>query len=307
MDHRSVKTFRVYMQARQAYREQDFPSAIDKLIRIPVRLQNRDVNHLLVKSLYHDHKYQLAEDFMMPTLNTYPDSWALVRLMLQVFIKNHDFIKAREAVAVFNNAPVKRKSLLLIRKAESAVQRTDLKGIQRLTDRFYHLADQSFVKQRRIWAQAMKLPLSDFVKIARRLLVDPFLRPLMRLSVLEVLRKVKISGKVEYRGLDHRRYDIKIDQLVGLTRMRSYRQVMRIVDRGYSANPVNALILKQNLRLELSYLYPFDDQKIRSPQLWVKIADLMLKGEQPLLNNARVKRIYALQLKLNRLTDQLKR
>lgn len=307
MNQKSSNSFRIYIQARKAYQKHNFSLAIKKLIRIPVRLQNRDVNHLLVKSLYNRHRYHSAEAFMMVAINTYTENWALARLMLQIFVKNRDFIRGREVVAVFNSDQIKQKAYLMIGRAEALDQRTNLKGIRHLVSRFYHLADQSFIKQRRIRSRALKLPLSDFLKVAKPLLMDPFLHPLMRLSILEVLCKVGIKGVINYRWLNGRVYPIRVDQLDDLTRMNSYRQIVRIVDQDYSANPVNALILKQNLRLELSYLYPFTDREVKLPRLWVRIAYLMLRGESPLPANKRGKRIYRLQRKLNRMTSRLKK
>lgn len=305
MDLTKLQLFKTYQKARDAFNQHQYHTCCELLLKVLPQTKNSDINHLLARALYRDQHYSQAKKIIELDLDSYRDDENSFRLMLRILLKNCEFIRCREIAVTIKDPHLAFEIRDLIHKSEAADLKKDPKKIQKMANQFYHLANQSLIHQRMVFARALTLPGKEFVSIAVELLNDPFLKPIMRLSVLDTLRKLRFSQNVRYRWLNNKIYDLKPASLLDLVNMRSYQQVMQIVETEYAENPTDMLLLLQNLRLELSYLYPFNDQVIQNPRLWVKIAALRIKGQQPDLNQRESRKIYEWQVKLNHLTQNL--
>lgn len=299
------KTFDQYLSARNDFAQGKYKLASKKLLPINMVTDNNDVNHLLLLSLYYQKDYQAAERILFQDINFYTSNTKLTYLMIKVLLKNNEFISCYEIISPFQNKTLKKNLLKMIKYREKLVIVRESKRLSTIEKRFYHLSGVSLIRQRIILKEAQQLPLKRFIMIAKGLLIDPFLAPIMRLSILDIFRKIGFYGKLKFRWIDKRVYLININKLVDLTDTVSYQKVMKIIESKYFHNPSRMVILKQILRLDLSYLYPFNDQKIKDPSSWVQIAALRLQGKQPLFINSYIKSIYFLQVKLERLTKAL--
>lgn len=298
------QAFKKYLSARDDYSRGHYKLAIDKLVSLDLITKNDDVNHLLVACLYRQKSYQDAEQVLLSDVNSYTTQDKLIKLMVNVLLKNHEFIICREIVASFKASPLKtRLNQQIIYQEATFDDQTKL--VKRLAKRFYHLSNFSLIQQRIVFRKSQKLPLKTFLKISKTLLVDPFLAPIMRLSILDALRKMDLEIKIKYRWINDQVYLINVGDLQAVTDTRSYHQVIKVVNDRYYHDPQQTLALKQNLRLGLSYLYPFNDREIKDPQLWVRIAVLRMQGKQPEFKNLKIKQIYYLQVKLDQLTKNL--
>ena len=303
----SQRFFSNYLAARRDYRNHRNHSAIQKLLKLDQQVDNADVNHLLVKTLVRLNNYSLARVYVLARVNSYLANAALTRLMIRVLLKNYDFIRCREILTTFKRSALQKSLLSEVGLAENRFRASHRHALLNGMRRFYHLAGNSLIKQRLIFQQALCLPLNEYLRIAKRLLVDPFLRIIMRVSILDTVRKLDLRIKLRYRWLDQKDYWVDLARLTDLTRTESYRQVMKIADDFGDGNPVHLRLLKQNLRLQLTYLYPFNDAKIHSPSDWVQVASLRINGQQPDASNHKLRQIYFEQAKLNRITNDLAR
>lgn len=297
--------FHRYVSARKDFLHGKYKLAIKKLSPVSLISDNSDANHLLVDSLYHQHDYSEAERVLLTEINSYTSSNDLVKLMINVLLKNNEFIICYEIVASFRDDNLKQRCLHKIKFRETNLIANRPKLVSNIAKKFYHLSSVSIIRQRIRLKRAQHLPLSRFIEISRILLVDPFLVPIMRLSILDIFRKINLKLKLRYRWIDNQIYVLSTSNLNDLTETKSYRRIMKIIKSRYFHDPSRMIALKQILRLDLSYLYPFNDQKVCEYSLWVKIAELRLRGEQPAFINQRIKSIYLLQVKLNRLTKNL--
>ncbi|MFC6261124.1 hypothetical protein [Levilactobacillus fujinensis] len=290
--------------ARVAFETQNWSVAAAGFERLYQDQQTAELNRYLVASLYHDQQYAAAEQVAAEQDGIYLQSSQTFQLRLDVALKNQQFIFARE----FCELPVAQDwragGLAQIVSAETASQ-TTLGTTQRvIAKQFYHLGDVSFAEQRQRLERARQLPLSQFMQGVQYLLVDPFLHPLMRSTLLEELLRLRTTEPVQLHWLDDQVYTVQTKNLRPVNASLAAAEMQHFLqDQLGQSNPVLAANVQQVVTLQLMMLYPFIDKVVTLPVLWVQIlAGLPLPTE---VSSTDLNRISDWQERLNHYSAEL--
>jgi len=266
--------------------------------------QTAEVNQYLVASLYHDQQYAAAEQVAAEQDGIYLQSAQTFQLRLDVALKNQQFIFAREFCELAAAQDWRAGGLAQIAAAEAASQ-AELGTTQRvIAKQFYHLGDVSFAEQRQRLERARQLPLAQFMQGVQYLLVDPFLHPLMRATLLEELLRLRTTQPVQLHWLDDQVYTIQTKDLRPVNASQAAGKIHPFLqDELGQSDPLLAANVQQVVTLQLMMLYPFIDKVVTQPVLWVRIlAGLPLPAEA---SSTELNRISDWQERLNHYSAEL--
>lgn len=290
--------------ARQAFDKQQWSQASSLFERLYTDDQTPQLNHKVVASLYYNQQYLKAEQLAAEQDGSYLDNEADFQLRLDVALENQQFIFAREFCMLPAAKPWRQSGLAQITQAETRSQ-SRLGEKQRIVAKqFYHLGDVSFLEQRQRLEQARQLPLDLFMQGVQYLLVDPFLHPLMRATLLEELLRLRVTATVKLHWLDDQVHTLKTQDLRPVNASRAAAAIQTYLQGQLGQqDPILAANLQQTVTLQLMMLYPFIDRVITYPQAWVQLAgDLPVTGT---VSDEQLAQIRDWQARLNKYLSAL--
>ncbi len=231
--------------------------------------QELDLNRILVGTLYEDQQFSLANVYLEDFLDDYLNTEELFKLAINVLLKNQNFIYAREmtnfsdprwqnwAIDEISNQELSTRSQM------SATQKT-------LMQSFYHLSDGNFAKQRSRFESSFKLPLHEWWSGVKFLLLDPYINPLIRSSLIETAQKLVIDEKVDFYWIDKKIYQVNPSKLKPLLQVDEYIKLKKMLDDELgSDDPLAGEMLTANLRMQTSILYPKISAGIFELRNWI--------------------------------------
>ncbi|KRK98238.1 hypothetical protein FD04_GL001218 [Secundilactobacillus odoratitofui DSM 19909 = JCM 15043] len=252
--------------ANQAFKDAKWHEAALLYEQVYQLEKSAKVNHLLVKSLYEDQQYKLAYQVMLDDPNSYLMDQSHLVLMVKVMLATNQLMMAHILMASLPQVP-EEVTTLITASEQQFRQRPDF---QTRYQAFYQLSSQTTLQQQRAFEEGKQLPLSEWLTAARSLLTDPFVKPIVRVSVLEMLVKLKRSERYDFRWLDDQNYSLNPNQLVPLADMPIVSQLhASLAEVINTDDPVTFQLYQNELGLQTTLLYPFVDRAIQSPDLWV--------------------------------------
>ncbi|NLR33086.1 hypothetical protein [Levilactobacillus tujiorum] len=291
-------------KARQAFSTEDWSTAIDLFEKLYADQQTAEFNRYLVASLYHDEQYSVAEQYAAEQDLIYLESAATFQLRLDVALKKQQFIFAREFCELPSAQAWRDQGLSQIEAAEQA-SRQSLGETQRvLAKQFYHLGDVSFAEQRQRLERARQLPLQEFMRGVQYLLVDPFLHPLMRATLLEELLRLHTTITVQLHWLDDQVHAVDTAKLKPVGTSLAAQKIQNYLHENLEQqDPMLMANISQTITLQLMMLYPFIDKIIQNPVAWVQVAAQQSVTDQA--DDAELEEINVWQDRLNRYMSAL--
>ncbi|WP_367294820.1 hypothetical protein [Levilactobacillus yonginensis] len=289
--------------ARKAFEEQQWSAASSAFQTLYQDQQTPELNRYLVMSLFRDQQYLAAEQIAAEQDQIYLANESLFNLRLAVALKNQQFIFAREFCELVGARDWREAGLEKIQQTEREAEQSLAATQKTIAKQFYHLGDVSFAEQRQRLERAKQLPLATFMKGVQYLLVDPFLHPLIRATLLEELLRLKVDTSVQLHWLDDQTYTIATKDLRPVGASQSAQAIQNYLQLELGQNdPVLAANLQQTVTLQLMMLYPFIDKVITQPVLWAQaVGGIAPSG----VDSEKLKEIMVWQQRLNRYLAEL--
>lgn len=259
-----------YKQALTAFREQKWSMAADRFTTLYQARQTAELNRYLAASLYHDQQFLMAERIAAENDRAYLDERSWFDFRLTVALHNQQFLFARQWAELAVQSNWRQAALNQIKMAEQQATQTlgDTQAV--IAKQFYHLGDVKLGEQQVRLRRAQQLPLATYLRGARFLLVDPFLHPLLKATVLEQLSKLSLATIVKLLWLDDQTYEIATNDLSGVTDYPAAQAALTYLNEQLAQDdPGLAQNTQQNLNLQLMLLYPFADRVMKYPTAWV--------------------------------------
>ncbi|CAM3135411.1 type I restriction endonuclease subunit R [Leuconostoc rapi] len=230
-----------------------------------------EVNYRLVTALFMDEQYQLASSYADDFLMNYLEEESDFRMVVALAVQNQSFVYAQQLAMLWDDLGTRQTVLQEIRDAEVRAESAMSATFQTIARQFYHLSDYSVIEQRDRYESARHLPVNQFVVGAKYLLVDPYATPIIRATLLEDLQKLRLSEDVVYRWLDDELYTIKLNNLPILTNLKIFEDIADLLDEKLGHDdPIAMDMLAQQVRFELTLLYPRVEEVVTDPESWVE-------------------------------------
>lgn len=273
--------------ANTAFKKQDWHQAAEYYELVYQDAPSAKINHLLVKSLFEDHQYAEAQVIMMENLNSYLMDEAHVVQMVEVLLANRQLIMAHVLTATLPNQ---------FEQVDRLIGQAEMQTRQRSTfnfdyQSFYQLSALTMNQQQRAFERGKQLPLKEWLTATKALLVDPFVKPIIRVSLLEMVQKLKVKEQLDFRWLDDKIYQIHGNELKSLADFEKVDILENILQTTVSENdPVTQQLFQDELGLQVTLLYPFIDKAITDPKQWV---ERMIQGD--LVQSAKLPEPYSVE------------
>lgn len=269
-DHLTPEMQALMTRAQTEMKQENWHDAAESLTVIYETIATFDINYRLVTALFMDEQYQLAASYADDFLLNYLEEETDFRMLVALAIQNQNFVYAQQLVMLWEDETVQTAVLSDIRDAEVRAKTTMAATFQTIARQFYHLSDYSIMEQRDRYESARHLPVDEFIVGARYLLVDPFATPIIRATLLEDLQKLQVAEPVQYRWLDDEIYTIALNQLPLLTDSEIFEEIADYLDEKVGQDdPIALDLLAQQVRFELTLLYPRVTEVVTDPEGWV--------------------------------------
>ncbi|MDT6980418.1 hypothetical protein [Levilactobacillus zymae] len=293
-----------FQQALAAFRQEQWSQASAAFTTLYQAQQTAELNRYLATSLYRDQQFLAAEQIAAENDRAYLINQEWFTQRLAIALKNQQFIFARQWCALPQAQAWKAAGLAQIETAEEQSRRT-LGATQRvIAKQFYHLGDTELGEQRRRIERAHQLPLREFLRGVQYLLVDPFLHPLLRATLLEELSRLRLTTTVKLQWLDDQIYPIETAHLDSVTASPAAQAALNYLTVQLAqSNPGLMANVRQTLNLQLMLLYPFADRVVTAPEVWID--ELIGRPVQTGISSAQEKYVKTWQKRLGKLLQEL--
>ncbi|GAK47251.1 BS_ysoA related protein with TPR repeats [Secundilactobacillus oryzae JCM 18671] len=296
------------INARKAIAEEKFQAAVALFEQLYATNPTSGMNHELSNAYYLNQQYEEAERIILEKLDVYLNDETNFAFLTAVFLKSESFILLRELLGSTKlSVDVKQRALDKLQQAEVKSQTELVEFQHQVLNEFYHMADQPVITQINRFQLARKLPLSDWLKGTQFLLLDPFIHPIVRASLLESIEKMKLTNQFQFYWLDETSHEIKGSELQPLSKMQSFKAMMQALDESIAKkDPILGAQLQEELRLQAMYLYPYTNKVINDPQLWVNHLVHVYDADESLpVDNLKLANIRNWQEKLQEYTKSM--
>lgn len=290
-------------QGLVANRQEDWAKAALIWSELYESLNTFEVNYRLVVALFMNEQYRLAFDIATDYLDDYLVDDDLQQLLISLAVQNQEFVYAQQLALLVTDEKQQQELVSEIRAAEDDAQKTMGTTFQTVARHFYHLSDYDLISQEQRYQEAYQLPVKLFQAGARYLLLDPFCSPVMRVSLLVDLKKLGLEETVSYYWIDDEKYEVDLEQVNLPLDSQAYQAVKaELHEQMANQDPIAFQTLLEQVRLEVSMLFPKITASITDPKAWAQADIQHYQQHQSSLESASQAQIHQ---KVNQLLDQL--
>ncbi|MBT9673033.1 hypothetical protein GPK34_13430 [Secundilactobacillus kimchicus] len=266
-------------QANQAFKDGDWQTAVQRYEAIYQTRPSAKINHLLARSLMSLGDAAYAFEVVLQAPDSYLSDADHFQFLMTVVLENDQLLMANQIAATVTNSAMKQAANQQINMAEQ--HHRQQVGFQAAYQAFYQLATESIAGQRERYERGKQLPLKEWLTATQHLLVDPFVTPIIRVTLLQDLQKLRFDKPVRFQWLIGEPREIVPSQLTDFDEQPTVRQVQeRLLEtlsrRG--TDPGLSVALLEGEMVNLTLLYPFIDDVVTSPERWVAAASQSLDG-----------------------------
>ena len=264
-----------FQQAQIAYKNgepQKTVNILEPLCDDPVSIQ---INVLYVQALLKVKQYHRAYTEAINYELQYLKNREYFEVWIDVLLDNELFIPARLSVVnyqkIFGQDKVYRY-LKMIEQKEDLVASEQANTVKQNLKNFYHLGDQPSWNQQQVLNSADHLPLSQYVIGAQFILRDPFVKPLIRATILNTLLDLQYSKSIAFIWIDNEEHSIipnKVNEKSREEKIKELREILK--ERLANDNPIDYENYSQQLQIQLLLLAPFECDIITDSKGWIDI------------------------------------
>lgn len=256
-----------FHQADQLLDQQHYHEAAQRFAALYEEVDEFVVNRQLVKSLYEDQQYAEALSYANEHLNEYTASRELMQLLIEVELHAQAFIDVRVQL---NSLPKWHDEFIKqVEQAESSFAKHYQTSLNSQLKQFYHLGDGSFAEQQRRFKAASHLPLKQYLIGAKFLARDPFVNPLIRSSLLQIMQRLHLQERITIYWLDEQEHEVDLGRLQDVESIQTVQQIESMIKKEFSQlDPLSYQMFDQEFHLQLAFLYPLIELAIPNPTAW---------------------------------------
>jgi len=237
------------------------------------------INHLLVRALVADQQFKMAQGIAFEAATSYYDDKNDAELYLMILIKNQQFLKAYEFIYALPQT-MQAKMLAEVATNEQLFAQNQATTLKTIARQFYHLSDVSPYEQQERLQMANQLPLTEYLKGAKFLLVDPFLSVIGRVTIIDQLRRLHIQETVAMNWFDET-LSITPSKLLPLEDMAIYQHIQTQLNQlEQSIGPDLISVMSEQNHLMLMMAYPNLTTIITDEEAWVTGMVAEVLGEE---------------------------
>jgi hypothetical protein len=284
-------TSKALVKAQKLMDKQEFSAAAVILTTCYQLRKNFKTNYLLFWCLLKLKNYQAAVETATDFLASYIENDDYLMNLFSAMGQAAMFIKMRELYLYLNDymdAAEKKFFKAQIIQTEKKVDQQFCRQIQR---KVASMAFSPTAQQKKLVQELYKLPLTEFCSLARDLLLQPAVHPLIKNDILDNLRRLKIQKQIQIFFLDGKVYALIPQKLHDFQSSK-----IKIKFEKFFANASDQVLgtaQANEVFLKLQLLYPFENKIVDQVASWL-----------PVLIGAKAELLNAKQLKWHQLLER---
>ncbi|KRK34118.1 hypothetical protein [Loigolactobacillus bifermentans] len=292
--------------AQQAVAQADWATACQLYQQLYQAEPSFEHNQQLAAVLAQDEQFQLAYALQTEYLTDYQQATSEIQ---QAAFKR--VLAAQQFVAAYRwrtwlPQAQQVAALQEIQLAERHYQQQAQAPIAQLERDLFHIDEQPIYQQLILLKQAQQLPLAHFKTVMARLLVNPFLHPLMRATSLEMLVQIKCTTSFTFETIQQQQITVVPATLVEILQVPVIQTLKeRLTATLGTTDPIMTQALQETIDLHAAYLYPLASQIMTEPaDDWLAVYQAVYQQQKTSLTTKQ-QQILDWQQRLDRLTAQL--
>lgn len=233
-----------------------------------------NLNRKIIQTLYLAGNITDIEELVSDFENDYLSNFKDASLIIKALISTNNFLQARQVVrnVHFSNEVGQIDNLNFeIDLAANKYLIEHRNNIKSLKERAKSIVIEPMAEQVNFIHQLKYLSLNDYLKNTELLLENPWLHPLFKSSIAEDLVKLKITHKMGIYYFDKNTTFIPCNcPLISDLKALNYLKI-DLNKISPNLSPIELNSVESELNLYAAMLYPFTDQIIDDPQLWIEV------------------------------------
>ncbi|MDR3190183.1 MAG: hypothetical protein LBT80_03135 [Lactobacillaceae bacterium] len=273
-----AEKFRILVdRAHAAHDDMQIDKTLDLLEEAYNMHQEPELNHFVTAVLLDDGQNQLAQQIADEFVDSYANDRQLAEQYLAIAFNNRNYLQARE-FALSTRWSDEFTTIIGYEEHQGKIELGET--IQTIARHFWHLSDQDVATQQARIDEAEHLPLADYLKGAKFVLRDPFLHPIVRVTVLNRLRRLQVNEPIIMHWLRDTEITVNPSELVEFEEQPAFQAILQILNEhaNNSDVAVNEAVLA-GLRLTLLQTYPLVDKVVTDPASWVQATIAEVSGD----------------------------
>ena len=260
-----------YLQAQKLIAEEKWQEASNILEDLINEVDDSEIGRLTIIALYHSQQYTRACTYLFEYLEVMFDSLADAQIAIKILCQNELFVLARQVISSLSQW--QEDLLTIVTMGEKKSRQEYQETLQTRLRDFYHLGDYSLEEQQSRLQAAFKLPLNEFITGAKFLLRDPYTHPLVKSSLVELLR------------LDKKEYTVVPADIQPLNLLPIVSEGKRLItEKCGNQNPQTEKLAIQEFQLQVMFLYPRINQIIEDIDEWTNVLIARIEGKKVATN-----------------------
>lgn len=261
--------------------------------------QRFSLNLLLASVLVENHQLKAALAIMQEKEADYLAYHDLTGFYIAVLLANHCFVEANHLWQAnwpqMQKDPQQRQFWQTVKQSiergQLQYQKQAATKIKTVQQALYSLADKTLTEQMQILNQAKQLPQTAYLTGVMPVLVNPYVHPFVKSTVLEELVRLQVEKPVPVNWFTQTRTVVP-QTLPTLAENPTIQAVSQAVQQALVAEPVLAEQIGETVQLYLACLYPFETEVVKDISEWANLflTELGLpvtKGHAEISENAR--------------------
>ena len=266
---------RIIDEADEAFEQGSWSEAVDLYTQAYAMQQSFSINKGLAASLLNQQRPGDAEAVILDYFNYYLSEVETAKLAVDIILENNDFLLANQMLNFYQveELPhIKPEFIDEVTKrieiAQDRHERSFKPEKEKLEKRVYSIVTDATPDQIQLLRSLRQFTRDDYVKIAKVLLVNPLLHPLLKSEVLENLLKLGLDEELDINFYGKNK-TCNPSKLMPIMTTDVYLKMCDELEKLLSDDDeVQLDNFKGELSLYAAFVYPFGHEIIKEPRLW---------------------------------------
>lgn len=269
------------------------------------------INTFYTTALYQIGSYQEAKEIAEEKLTFYQTEEKLYAFYTSILIKAHYFEEATNIITKEQHKIGKPKNLEVWETlAKNCLEEVENKRLQEekkhklILKQSFSIGDKAYSEQAALMQELKLVPKDIYIQAAKIMLSNPFVNGLIKATLIEGLIAKECSEIIKITWFDEERQIIPT-HLKPLEENQTVETVKKIIEEQVAIhNPSLFQLINEEVNLHVILLYPFIEEVITIPSIWVKLYQQKYDMEKTIIIEESVEQKKMVEW-MNRLNQQL--
>ncbi|UQS83750.1 hypothetical protein [Bombilactobacillus thymidiniphilus] len=268
-----AKIAQLSWQAQESMAQQDYQSAIELYEEIYKERPQFNFERKMVQALHYNQQDEQAFNLLQSNIAAYLTNITNLALVIDVLVGLHDYIGAQQLLmnSELEHDTAFQQLQTILDYNQASFQQQHMLEQQQLKMRLTTLSTVPSTQQSAIVLKLHSFPVAEFVDCAQFLLLDKKIHPLIKAGIVDDLVKLHLENefRIDFYGQTRTFISLDCPLISELKCLQSWEKSLLNNDQLLALDQVEPILSEVNLYAAL--IYPFTDQIVLDPNLWLEL------------------------------------